>query len=169
MIGKDPKPVPEGYMNVELPPQQTGLREPRYVVMKKEVLERSIDPETGQDRAIPKVKGAPFDRKTFYPVFQPRTETEQNNIIKLINKERQKENKNPITPNQFNYITNQMVNALQAQEAVAEEMKRREDPYNYYVKKFKDEYDPKKHRQAIDNTASIFQIFRDPKKFAQHK
>jgi len=169
MIGKDPKPVPEGYMNVELPPQQTGLREPRYVVMKKEVLERSIDPETGQDRAIPKVKGAPFDRKTFYPVFQPRTETEQNNIIKLINKERQKENKNPITPNQFNYITNQMVNALQAQEAVAEEMKRREDPYNYYVKKFKDEYDPKKHRQAIDNTASIFQIFRDPKKFAQNK
>ena len=48
MIGKDPKPVPEGYMNVELPPQQTGLREPRYVVMKKEVLERSIDPDTGQ-------------------------------------------------------------------------------------------------------------------------
>ena len=120
--------------------------------MKKEVLDRSIDPETGQDRAIPKVKGAPFDRKTFYPVFQPRTEAEQNNVIKLINNERQKENKNPITADQFNYITNQMVNALQAQEAVADEMQRREDPYKYYVKKFKDEYDPKKHRQAIDNT-----------------
>ncbi len=81
MIGKDPKPVPEGYMNVELPPQQTGLREPRYVVMKKEVLERSIDPETGQDRAIPKVKGAPFDRKLSILYFNQ--EQKQSKIILL--------------------------------------------------------------------------------------
>ena len=164
MIYKEQSMVPEGYMSVELPPQQTGLREPRYITVKKEILERSIDPETGQDRAIPKVKGAPFDTRTFYPIFAPRTEIEQNNVIKLINKERAKEKKNPINAKQFNYITSQMANALQAQEAVADEMKRREDPYKYYVKKFKDEYDPEQHRNAIDNTASIFQIFRDPKK-----
>jgi len=169
MMYKEQSMVPEGYMSVELPPQQTGLREPRYITVKKEVLERSVDPETGQDRAIPKVKGAPFDNRTFYPIFAPRTEAEQNNVIKLINRERAKEKKNPINAKQFNYITDQMANALQSQEAVADEMKRREDPYKYYVKKFKDEYDPKKHRNAIDKTASIFQIFKDPKRFAANK
>lgn len=169
MIYKEQSMVPEGYMSVELPSQQTGLRGPRYITVKKEVLERSVDPETGQDRAIPKVKGAPFDNRTFYPIFAPRTEVEQNNVIKLINRERAKEDKNPINAKQFNYITNQMANALQSQEAVADEMKRREDPYKYYVKKFKDAYDPQVHRNAVDNTASIFQVFRDPKKFAQNK
>mgnify|MGYP004455679893 FL=1 len=71
MMYKERSMVPEGYISVELPPQQTGLREPRYVTVKKEVVERSIDPETGQDRAIPKVKGAPYDTRTFYPIFSP--------------------------------------------------------------------------------------------------
>ena len=48
-----------------------------------------------------------------------------------------------------------------------------DDPYSHltahYIEKFKDAYDPEQHRNAIDNTASIFQIFRDPKKFAQNK
>ena len=60
MIYKERAMTPEGYISVELPPQQTGLREPRYITVKEQVLERSIDPETGQDRAIPKVKGFLF-------------------------------------------------------------------------------------------------------------
>ena len=91
MIYKERAMTPEGYISVELPPQQTGLREPRYITVKEQVLERSIDPETGQDRAIPKVKGVPYDRRTFYPIFQPRTEAEQNNVIALKNRERKKE------------------------------------------------------------------------------
>ena len=95
------------------------------LLLKKKYWKDQVDPETGQDRAIPKVKGAPFDNRTFYPIFSPRTEVEQNNVIKLINRERAKEDKNPINAKQFNYITNQMANALQSQEAVADEMKRR--------------------------------------------
>ena len=103
------------------------------------------------------------------PLFQPRTKTEAANLVNLINRERAKEDKNPITVNQYNYVTDQLANALAAQEAVADEMKRREDPYKYYVKKFKDEYDPVAHRDAIGNTASIFQLFKDPKRFAMDK
>ena len=166
----DTTPVPEGYTYVELLPQQTGLRQPMYTMVKKEVVERDIDPETGTDRSLPKVRANLYDnRVSQYGIFQPRTKAEAENLIGMINKERAKENKNPITFNQFNYVTDQLANSLQAQEAVYEEMQKRNDPYKYYVQKFKDEYDPEKHRNAIDNTASIFQLFRDPAKFAKDK
>ena len=160
---------PPGYEEIELLPQQTGLSGPRYITVEKEIVQRSIDPDTGQDRALPKISKTLYDTRSSFPLFVPRTEQEANNLIKLINEERKKENKNPITVNQFNYVSDQLANALQAQEAVVEEMKRRENPYKYYVKKFKDGYDPKKHRQAIEGSSSIFQLFRDPKKFAANK
>ena len=160
---------PPGYEEVELLPQQTGLSGPRYITVEKQIVRRSIDPETGEDRALPRVSNILYDQRSSFPLFVPRTEAEGNNLIKMINKERAKENKNPITLNQFNYVSDQLANALQAQETVIEEMKRRENPYKYYVKKFKDGYDPQKHRQAIEGSSSIFQLFRDPKKFAANK
>ena len=169
-IYESPSISPEGYTEVELLPQQTGLRGPRYLYVQKEVVERDIDPETGTDRSLPRIKRNIYDNRTrMYPLFQPRTKAEANNTIELINKERAKEDKKPITMAQYDYITNQLANSLQAQEAVAEEMKRREDPYKYYLKKFKDGYDATSHREAIGNTASIFQLFRDPRKFARDK
>ena len=160
---------PDGYSEIELLPQQTGLSGPRYITIQDEVVERDIDPETGQDRSLPKINKNKFDTRTSFPLFVPRTKTEMDNFIKMINKERKAENKNPITAKQFNFVTNQLANSLQAQEAVNEEIARRENPYKYYVKKFKDEYDPQKHRDAIDGSSSIFQLFRDPKKFAANK
>ena len=169
-IYEQPAIAPDGYIEVELLPQQTGLRGPRYTYVKDAVVERDIDPDTGQDRSLPKIKRNVYDNRTrMAPLFQPRTKTEANNLVNLINRERAKEDKNPITVNQYNYVTDQLANALAAQEAVADEMKRREDPYKYYVKKFKDEYDPVAHRDAIGNTASIFQLFKDPKRFAMDK
>ena len=169
-IYERPAIAPEGFEEVELLPQQTGLREPRYTYVRKEVVQRDIDPKTGQDRSLPKIIRNVYDNRTrMAALFQPRTKTEGDNIINLINQERAKEDKKPITIGQYNYVTNQLANALQAQEAVADEMKRREDPYKYYVKKFKDEMDPVAYREAIGNTASIFQLFRDPKKFARDK
>ena len=169
-IYEQPAISPEGYEEVELLPQQTGLRGSRYTYVAKDVVERDIDPETGQDRSLPRIRSNIYDQRTrMFGLFQPRTKTEGDNIIKLINKERAKEEKKPITIGQYNYVTNQLANALQAQEAVADEMKRREDPYKYYVKKFKDNSDPVSHREAIGNTSSIFQIFRDPKRFARDK
>ena len=160
---------PDGYSEIELLPQQTGLSGPRYITIQDEVVERDIDPETGQDRSLPKINKNKFDTRTSFPLFVPRTKTEMDNFIKMINKERKAENKGPITAKQFNFVTNQLANSLQAQEAVNEEIKRRENPYKYYVKKFKDEYDPQKHREAIEGSSSIFQLFRDPKKFAANK
>ena len=160
---------PDGYSEIELLPQQTGLSGPRYITIQDEVVERDIDPETGQDRSLPKINKNKFDTRTSFPLFVPRTKTEMDNFIKMINKERKAENKSPITAKQFNFVTNQLANSLQAQEAVNEEIARRENPYKYYVKKFKDEYDPQKHRDAIDGSSSIFQLFRDPKKFAANK
>ena len=160
---------PDGYSEIELLPQQTGLSGPRYITIQDEVVERDIDPETGQDRSLPKINKNKFDTRTSFPLFVPRTKTEMDNFIKMINKERKAENKGPITAKQFNFVTNQLANSLQAQEAVNEEIARRENPYKYYVKKFKDEYDPQKHRDAIDGSSSIFQLFRDPKKFAANK
>ena len=169
-IYEQPAIAPDGYQEVELLPQQTGLRGPRYTYVKDSVIERDIDPNTGQDRSLPKVRRNIYDNRTrMAPLFQPRTKKEAENLINLINKERAKEDKNPITVNQYNYVTDQIANALQAQEAVADEMKKRADPYKYYVKKFKDEYDPVSHREAIGNTSSIFQLFKDPKKFARDK
>jgi len=161
--------TPDGYSEIELLPQQTGLSGPRYITIQDEVVERDIDPETGEDRSLPKINRNKFDTRTSFPLFVPRTKTEMDNFIKMINKERKAENKNPITAKQFNFVTNQLANSLQAQEAVNEEIKRRENPYKYYVKKFKDEYDPQKHREAIEGSSSIFQLFRDPKKFAANK
>jgi len=160
---------PEGYEEIELLPQQTGLSGPRYITVEKEIVQRSIDPETGEDRALPRISKTMYDKRSSFPLFVPRTEAEANNLIAMINKERAKENKNPITVSQFNYVSDQLANALQAQEAVVEEMQRRENPYKYYVKKFKDGYDPQKHREAIEGSSSIFQLFRDPKKFAANK
>ena len=127
---------PEGYEEIELLPQQTGLSGPRYITVEKEIVQRSIDPDTGEDRALPRVSKTMYDKRSSFPLFVPRTEAEANNLIAMINKERAKENKNPITVSQFNYVSDQLANALQAQEAVVEEMQRRENPYKYYVKKF---------------------------------
>ena len=161
--------VPKGYREVELLPQQTGLKGPRYVTVQEELVQRNIDPETGEDRGLPKINKNVFDTRTNFPLFIPRTDAEAQNLINAINRERKKENKNPITFKQFTYVTDQLANSLAAQEAVNEEIARRENPYKYYVSKFKDEYDPQKHRNAIDGSSSIFQLFRDPKKFAANQ
>ena len=125
-IYESPAIAPDGYREVELLPQQTGLRGPRYTYVKKEVVDRDIDPETGQDRSLPRIRKNIYDGRTrMAPLFQPRTKSEANNLITLINKERAKEDKKPITFNQYNYVTDQLANALQAQEAVADEMNRR--------------------------------------------
>ena len=66
----DTTPVPEGYTYVELLPQQTGLRQPMYTMVKKEVVERDIDPETGTDRSLPKVRANLYDnRVSQYGIF----------------------------------------------------------------------------------------------------
>jgi hypothetical protein len=161
--------VPQGYREVELLPQQTGLKGPRYVTVQEELVQRNIDPKTGEDRGLPKINKNVFDTRTNFPLFIPRTDAEAQNLINAINRERKKENKNPITFKQFTYVTDQLANSLAAQEAVNEEISRRENPYKYYVSKFKDEYDPEKHRNAIDGSSSIFQLFRDPKKFAANQ
>ena len=51
-IYEQPAIAPDGYIEVELLPQQTGLRGPRYTYVKDAVVERDIDPDTGQDLSL---------------------------------------------------------------------------------------------------------------------
>ena len=53
--------TPDGYSEIELLPQQTGLSGPRYITIQDEVVERDIDPETGQDRSLPRINRNKFD------------------------------------------------------------------------------------------------------------
>ena len=162
-----------GYEEVELLPQQTGLRGSRFVTVSEAAVQRNIDPQTGEDRGLPKVKDYLYDERNIVPrqfgLFVPRTSDEATEIVDLINKERAEEEKNPINVNQFNYQTNQLSNVIRAEKALQDEVSRRADPYKYYISKFKDEYSPSKLKQATENSSSIFQLFRDPKKYAQDK
>ena len=80
-IYEQPAIAPDGYIEVELLPQQTGLRGPRYTYVKDAVVERDIDPDTGQDRSLPKIRRNIYDNRT--------TNTEEIQFLELNRQYRQ--------------------------------------------------------------------------------
>lgn len=161
---------------VRLEPARTGLGNPQdpSTWLTLNVMEEATtgNPGTAASRNVPafiekyKQEGA--------EIFSPRTDNEKKGVINFINKEREKQGKNAISEELFDYNNDRFLKSLDAQMAVAKEDRLRRDPYRELYEGFTEKYHGKKGqakvKNAVEGSDSVFDIFtKGPSQYLKNK
>ena len=109
---------PVGYKRVIIEPSRSGIGEAIFLNVAEEVNGLPAqNPDTG--------------------VFVPRTEQEKTNVLNAINEKRKSLGLSDVTTEIFDYNNNRFVEYSNARFAAAQEGQKREDPYKFFVNKWR--------------------------------
>ena len=109
---------PIGYKRVIIEPSRSGIGEAIFLNVAEEVNGLPAqNPDTG--------------------VFVPRTEQEKTNVLNAINEKRKSLGLSDVTTEVFEYNNNRFVEYSNARFAAAQEGQKREDPYKFFVNKWR--------------------------------